>query len=306
MNPLRIGTRGSPLALWQANHVAHLLRSVNGQRPVVLVEIETSGDRVRDRSLASIGGEGVFTREIQNALLREEVDVAVHSLKDLPTVPVEGLTLGAVPPRGPVGDVLVSPKTDCFDQLPRGSTLATSSPRRRSQVLHRRPDLKLVDIRGNVETRLRKLKEQGLDGIILAEAGLVRLGLKDKITEVLDRAWMLPAVGQGALGLECRSGDRETLLLLEKLDDPDTRQSVRAERALLRGLGGGCQMPVGALSEVRGEALWLRGAVLLPDGSRRIEAVTEGPLKDAEALGSALAQLLLGKGARQLLGGGPG
>jgi len=306
MNPLRIGTRGSPLALWQANHIAALLRPLAEPRPVVLVEIETIGDRVRDRALASIGGEGVFTKEIQNALLKEEVDIAVHSLKDLPTVRFEGLTLAAVPRRGPSGDVLVSQRTDCFDQLPQGATIATSSLRRRAQVLSRRPDLKLVDIRGNVDTRLRKLKEQNLDAIILAEAGLVRLGLGGTITEVLDRVWMLPAVGQGALGLECRSGDSDTITLLEKLNDPDTRQSVLAERAMLRGLGGGCQVPIGASAEVRDGSLWLRGAVLLPDGSRRIEAVTEGPLGDAETLGSGLARLLLGKGARELLAGSPG
>ncbi len=301
MNPLRIGTRGSPLALWQANHIAALLRPLAAPRSVVLVEIETSGDRVRDRALSLIGGDGVFTKEIQNALLNDEVDVAVHSLKDLPTVPIAGLSLAAVPERGPTGDVLVSHKVARFQDLPSGARVATSSLRRRAQVLYRRPDLELVDIRGNVETRLRKLKEQDLDALILAEAGLVRLGLGKEITQVLDPNWMLPAVGQGALGLECRSEDRETRELLEKLDDPDTHQAVLAERALLRGLGGGCQVPMGATARVRSEVLWLCGAVLPPDGTRRIEAVTEGPVETAEALGQELAQMLLEKGAKELL-----
>ncbi len=191
--PLRIGTRGSPLALWQANHVAGLLRPLASPRPVALVEIETAGDRVTDVALSQIGGDGVFTKEIQRALLAGTVDVAVHSLKDLPTAPVEGLALGAVPARGPTGDVFVSRRHSRFDLLPLGAVVATSSLRRRAQALHRRPDLQLVNIRGNVETRLRKLDEQNLDAIILAQAGLERLGLAKQITEILDPAWMLLA-----------------------------------------------------------------------------------------------------------------
>jgi hydroxymethylbilane synthase len=304
MNPLRIGTRGSPLALWQANHVGDRLRPLAAPRPVVLVEIETAGDRVRDVSLAQIGGEGVFTKEIQRALQGREVDVAVHSLKDLPTVHVPGLTLAAVPERGPTGDVLVSHRHGRFDTLPPGATVATSSIRRRSQVLHRRPDLRLVDIRGNVDTRLRKLKEQDLDAIILAEAGLVRLGLAERITEILDAAWMLPAVGQGALGLECREDDVETLALLAGLNHADTRQAVLAERAMLRGLGGGCQVPIGAVATVWEGGLRLRGVVLTPDGSRRMEASVEGDPEEAETLGTRLARTLLAQGASQLLGTG--
>jgi hydroxymethylbilane synthase len=303
MNPLRIGTRGSPLALWQANHVANLLRPLAAPRPVVLVEIETLGDRVRDVSLTQMGGQGVFTKEIQRALQTRDVDVAVHSLKDLPTVAVDGLTLAAVPERGPTGDVLVSHRYSRFEALPLRATVATSSLRRRSQVLHRRPDLRLVEIRGNVETRLRKLKEQDLDAIILAEAGLVRLGLAEMITEVLDATWMLPAVGQGALGLECREDDVETRTLLTGLNHADTRQAVLAERAMLRGLEGGCQVPIGAAAVVREGRLRLRGVVLPPDGSRRIESSVEGAAKDAEDLGAQLAQTLLSRGARELQAG---
>ncbi len=213
-SPLRIGTRGSPLALWQARHVAERLRPLAAPRSVELVTIETSGDVVRDLPLAQIGGDGVFTKEIQRALLTDVVDVAVHSLKDLPTTAIDALTLGAIPARGPVGDVFVSRRHPRFDALPPGAVVATGSLRRRAQALHRRPDLTLAAIRGNVETRLRKLDEQELDAIILAQAGLERLGLAEHITEVLDPSWMLSAVGQGALGLECRADDAAVLALL--------------------------------------------------------------------------------------------
>jgi len=237
--PLRIGTRGSPLALWQARPAADLQRPLATPRAVELIEIETAGDSIRDVPLSQIGGDGVFTKEIQRALLAGVVDVAVHSLKDLPTTFVAGLTLGAVPARGPSGDVFVSHKHKHFDELPQGAVVGTSSLRRRSQALHRRPDLTLVNLRGNIETRLRKLDEENFDAIILAEAGLRRLSLESAITEILDPQWMLPAVGQGALGLECRTDDALTLDMLERLNDGPTRQAVLAERALLRGLGGG-------------------------------------------------------------------
>jgi hydroxymethylbilane synthase len=301
MNPLRIGTRGSPLALWQARHVADRLRPLSAPRPLELVEIETAGDRVRDLALTQIGGDGVFTKEIQRALLASEVEVAVHSLKDLPTAPVDGLVLAAVPARGPAGDVFVSRRHRRFDDLSAGAIVGTSSLRRRAQALHRRPDLCLVNLRGNVETRLRKLQEKDLDAIVLAQAGLERLGLAEHISEILDPAWMLPAVGQGALGLECRADDAQTLALLGPLNDPSTRQSVLAERALLRGLGGGCLVPIGAAGRVEGAQLTLRAAVLTPDGTRRVEAETAGPAAEAEALGQRLAETLLARGARHLL-----
>jgi hydroxymethylbilane synthase len=301
MNPIRIGTRGSPLALWQADHVAGCLRPLAAPRPVEIVVIHTAGDQVRDRPLAEIGGEGLFTREIQRALLDRAVDVAVHSLKDLPTVVVEGLVLAAVPERGPSGDVLVSERHRRFDDLPLGVVVATSSLRRRAQALHRRPDLRLVDIRGNVETRLRKLREQGLDALILAAAGLERLGLGAVVTEVLDPAWMLPAVGQGALGVECRADDAPTRDALAGLDHPPTRRAVLAERSLLRTLQGGCQVPLGATARVEGDALAIRAAVVSPDGRRRIEAALRGSADAAEDVGKRLAEQLLAQGARELL-----
>jgi hydroxymethylbilane synthase len=299
--PLRIGTRGSPLALWQARHVAELLRPLAAPRPVELVEIETSGDVVRDLPLSQIGGDGVFTKEIQRALLDNRVDVAVHSLKDLPTTLVPELVLGAVPPRGPSGDAFVSRRHARFDDLPQGAVVGTSSLRRRSQALHRRPDLQLVNVRGNVGTRLSRLDGSDLDALILAQAGLERLGLGANITELLDPLWMLPAVGQGALGLECRADDKTTRSLLAPLNDAATRQAVLAERAMLRGLGGGCLVPVGAAAAVRDGRLALRGVVLPPDGTARVAAEESGPAEESEAVGGRLAEALLAAGARELL-----
>jgi hydroxymethylbilane synthase len=300
MPPLRIGTRGSRLALWQANFVADLLRPLAEPRAVTLVEIETAGDQLRDRSLVQISGEGVFTKEIQRAVLAGQADVALHSLNDLPTVAVEGLVLAAVPPRGPVLDVMVSHRHKSFNDLPSDAVVATSSPRRKAQVLHRKSDLRVVDIRGNVETRLKKLSEENLDALILAKAGLERLGLgKDFFIEVLD--WMLPAVGQGALGLECRADDVTTRELLRKLEDPGTRQAVDAERAFLRALGGGCSVPIGVYTTVQQGKLGLRGVVLSPDGKHHLEGGAFGNLRESETLGNLVAQIVLSQGAQQLL-----
>lgn len=301
MNPLRIGTRGSPLALWQARYVTERLRAVAPDLHIELVEIQTIGDQVRDVPLVQLGGEGAFTKAIQEALLDRRVDVAVHSLKDLPTFAVAGLTLASVPSRGPTGDAFVSKKHRSFADVPTGAVVATSSLRRKAQLLHRRPDLKLVDIRGNVDTRLRKLVDQDLDATILAEAGLVRLGLKEQITEVLDASWMFHAVGQGALGLECRSDDAFTQAILDRLNDPPTRSMVLAERAMLRGLGGGCQVPIGASTAIRDGVLTLRGVVLSVDGTQRIEETASAPMGDAESLGKNVADRLRARGANQLL-----
>lgn len=300
MKPFRIGTRGSPLALWQAHFVRDQLIPIASPREVELVLIETSGDIIRDVALAQLGGDGAFTKEIQKALLAEEVDLAVHSLKDLPTVGNESLTLGAIPPRGHVGDALVSKKYSAMEELPEGATIATSSLRRRAQLLQHRPDLNITDIRGNVDTRLRKLTEEDLDAIILAEAGLHRLGLQEMITEILSREWMLPAVGQGALGLECREGDQETLDLLAALDDEATHQCVLAERELLRSLGGGCQMPLGAMATLSADHLLLKAAVLDVDGAHILRGAIEGDPRTSEDLGRQLAEQLIDQGARDL------
>ncbi len=299
--PLRLGTRGSPLALWQANFVADALRPVAAPRAVELVLIETHGDRDQASALSTMGGFGVFTKAIQNALLDGRADVAVHSLKDLPTVPEPALELVAVPARGPTGDAFVSRKYKRFDDLPDGATVGTSSLRRRAQVLNRRSDLKLLDLRGNIDTRLRKLDEQSLDAIILAEAGLVRLGLADRITEVLDPRWMLPAVGQGAIGLECRADDAETKRVVSVLLCPETFARVQAERAMLYALGGGCLVPIGVTSNVLDGVLTVRGAVLSPDGTRRIVATHSGLATAPLALGQELAAMLLAEGADEVL-----
>lgn len=299
--PLRLGTRGSPLALWQANTIADLLRPIAAPRAVELVLIETHGDRDQASALSAMGGFGVFTKAIQNALLDGRADVAVHSLKDLPTIPEPALELVAVPPRGPTGDAFVSRKFRRFDDLPQGATVGTSSLRRRSQVLNRRPDLKLLDLRGNIDTRLRKLDEQNLDAIILAEAGLVRLGLSDRITEVLDSGWMLPAVGQGAIGLESRSDDAETKRIVSAVRCAETFARVTAERAMLYALGGGCLVPIGTTSKVLDGVLTVRGAVLSPDGKRRIVATHGGLLTSPLAIGQELAGMLLAEGADEVL-----
>jgi hydroxymethylbilane synthase len=301
MGPFRLGTRGSQLALWQANHVADRLRPIIDPRPVELVVIDTHGDLIQDRPLAALGGFGVFTKSIQDALLDNRVDVAVHSLKDLPTIPVPGLELTAVPPRGPTGDAFVSHKHDRFEDLPQGALIGTSSLRRKAQLLNRRRDLRVVDLRGNVETRLRKLRDQDLDGIVLAQAGLLRLGLGDTITEVLDPSWMLPAVGQGAIGLECRTDDAQTRHLVEAINDPATWAAVRAERAMLWGLGGGCLVPIGSLTKVEGHSMTLRGAVLNPQGTRRVVDTLRGLTDQPLNVGAELAARLLSAGARELL-----
>jgi hydroxymethylbilane synthase len=287
--------------MWQANHVARLLRALVHDRPVELVEIVTTGDQVRDRPLAQIGGEGLFTKEIQRGVQENRADVAVHSLKDLPTIAAPGLVLAAVPPRGPTGDAFVSLRHHSFDQLPPRATVATSSVRRKAQLKHRRPQINIVDIRGNIETRVRKLAEQNLDAIILAQAGLERLGLAASITEILDPQWMLPAVGQGALGLECRADDAETQAVLTMLNHAPTFAAVTAERAFLRALGGGCQVPIGAATVVDGQNLTLRGAVLSVDGSRRIDGTISGSAKEPGPLGERLAQQLIAGGASALL-----
>jgi hydroxymethylbilane synthase len=302
--PIRLGTRASPLARWQADWVAGRLRESGVE--VELVHITTQGDQVQTGPIGAIGGTGVFTKEIQRALLDDRIDLAVHSLKDLPTDPVEGLCLAAVPPREAPGDALVcsqhvgrAPIT--FDNLPPGARLGTGSVRRRAQLWHARPDLRMEDVRGNVDTRLRKLDEGQYDALVLAEAGLRRLGLADRITQVLPKSLILPAVGQGALGLEARVDDATTRACLAPLDDPDTHASVLAERALLAALRGGCLAPVGAWGRVEDGALHLTAAVMSGDGQTRLMANAVGQPADAANLGRDVAANLLDQGAAELI-----
>lgn len=303
--PLRIATRASHLALWQANHIAELLRLSHDGLEVELVEISTQGDRDRAEPLRQFGGLGVFTSEVQNALLDGRADLAVHSLKDLPTATNEKLVLAAVPERASVYDALVFAAGSPFhtlEDLPRQARVGTGSPRRQAQLRHHRPDLVLAEIRGNVETRLRKVDDGEYDAIVLAEAGLDRLGLSDRISVRLEPPLMYPAVSQGALGLECRQDDRRTQDYLWAVDDGATHSCVDAERALLRELRAGCHAPLGVFSCVDADHLSLRAVVLDLDGRQRIEAEIGGLLDDAEALGRQLAEELRGKGAATLLG----
>lgn len=296
--PLRLGTRGSKLAQWQANWVAQQLQQAGFAVEVVL--ISTTGDQRQQEPIADVG-QGVFTKEIQRALLDDQVDLAVHSLKDLPTEPTPGLCLAAVPPRAAVGDALLSREGQTFDQLPQGAVIGTGSSRRRAQLWHRRPDLELRDLRGNVDTRLRKLHDGEFDAIILAEAGLSRLDLHAHITEILPLDWYLPAVGQGALGIETREDDATTRAAVGVLDHADTHAAVLAERALLAGLRAGCLAPVGAWGRVVNGQLMLEAAVLSVDGRQRLTAHREGATGDAAALGQNAAEELIAAGATELI-----
>lgn len=290
MRSLRIATRGSALAMWQARWVAAQLSHNHPDLTIELIEIKTTGDQQTQSSLSQIGGQGVFTKEIQVALLNDRADIAVHSLKDLPTVPIAGLQLAAIPERGPVGEAFISYQHDRFDQLPKGATVATGSPRRRALLLHRRPDLNLIDIRGNIDSRLQKLAQHRWDGMILAEAGLARLGWSSSIKEILDPAWMVPAVGQGALALECRSDDQATADLLQSLHHKPTGIAVSAERAFLAGLAGGCMLPTGALATVTGQQVTLHAVFVDAQGRFRLDEQETALGLDAERLGQRLAQ----------------
>jgi hydroxymethylbilane synthase len=297
---IRIGTRGSQLARSQAEWVAARLRVLAPSREVELVEIRTGGDRAPDARLREIGGEGLFTREIQKSLLNGDIDVAVHSLKDLPTAFQDGLLLAAVPARGPALDVLVSPQFGDWRSLPSGARLGTSSPRRRAQLLRLRSDLVIEELRGNVPTRIRKIEELALSGVVLAHAGLYRLGLEHSITYRFTSEEMLPAPGQGALGIECRDDHREVIELLSTLDDGDTRAATTAERTVLAELRGGCHMPLGTYATVAGDQLGLRAAVFGNDGTRCVAESIAGSVTQAESLGRRLAEKLLAVGARDL------
>lgn len=297
-----MGTRGSALARWQAEWVAGRLESM-AQVAIELVLIATAGDEQQHGEIAAIGGEGVFTRRIQQALLQGQIDLAVHSLKDLPTDPVEGLALAAVPTRESVADVLISRSGWSLDELPHEATVGTGSLRRRAALLHVRPDLQMVDLRGNVDTRLRKLDDGQADAIVLAEAGLRRLGLLDaRARHTLPASLMLPAIGQGALGIETRSDDVQTRALVACVDDAASHAAVTAERALLAHLRGGCMAPVGAWGRaVAGDQLLLEAAVFGHDGGERIAGTVKGPLSEAVELGQRLGQDLLNRGAGRLI-----
>ncbi len=302
-NHLIIGTRGSALAMWQAEHIKTLLSKKFPRLTVELKIIHTTGDKILDAPLAKIGGKGVFTKELENALLRKEIDIAVHSLKDLPTTLPKGLTIGAITKREDVRDVFIARKgkKKHFAGLPDGAVIATGSLRRRAQLLHLRPDLEIVDIRGNLNTRMKKLDDSKWDGMILAHAGVKRLGWERRITDIFPAAAILPAVGQGALGIEMRTSDKETSTLVQKLHHPATACCVLAERALLRTLEGGCQVPIGAHARITKARLVLHAVVASLDGILLISGEMRGSVKDPDILGKQLAKKLYKSGGKEIL-----
>lgn len=307
---LVIGTRGSPLAIWQAEHVAARLGETCPGLSVRLERIRTTGDRILDVPLAQVGGKALFVKEIEEALLAGRVDLAVHSMKDVPTDLPAGLAIAAIPRREDPADVLISREGRRLADLPRGARVGTSSLRRQSQLLQHRPDLVVVGLRGNLDTRIRKLDSEGLDAIVLAAAGVKRLGLDRLVTEALPPDVVLPAVGQGALGIEVRERqgrsegcDASVAEIVRALDDPVSHVAVRAERAMLRGLGGGCQVPIAALAAVDGTALLLRGLIASTDGATVIRGEARGATADPDVVGHALAVELLARGGRVILQG---
>ncbi len=311
---LVLGTRGSALAIWQAKHVSARLTAAWPTAQVKLEPIKTTGDKILDVPLASVGGKALFVKEIEEALLEGRVDVAVHSLKDVPADLPAGLTLAATPERDDPADVLISRTAARLDQLRRGARIGTSSLRRQAQLLHYRPDLDVVGIRGNLDTRIRKLQTEGLDAIVLARAGVRRLGLENVITEVLAPEVVLPAVGQGILAVETRDGSRgqpdrpgslsdaAVLEMVAVLDHRPTHVIMQAERAFLRRLGGGCQVPVAALARLDEEAIHLTGLIAEVDGCGVVRGEARGRVSDPGAVGVELAEDLLDRGGRAILG----
>jgi len=289
------------LAVWQAEWVQARLKELAPGLTVTLQRIKTSGDKILDVPLAAIGGKGLFVKEIEEALLREEIDLAVHSMKDVPTILPDGLSILCVPAREDPRDVLVSRDSCSLDQLPKGSRIGTSSLRRQAQLLHYRPDLHIELLRGNLDTRLRKLHNGEYDAIVLAAAGLMRMGWSNKVTEYLPPEVSLPAIGQGALGLEGRRHDRFVETLVEKLEHRPTRTAVMAERALLKRFEGGCQVPIAAHATVKGDTLIMDGLIASVDGQRLIRDTIQGPASEAQSLGSQLAEKLLAQGGDRIL-----
>ena len=298
---LRIATRKSPLALWQAEHVAARLRAAHPGLAVELVGMSTQGDRILDSPLAKVGGKGLFVKELEVALLDGRADIAVHSMKDVPVEFPDGLHLPVILEREDPRDAFVSNAYARFEDLPQGARVGTSSLRRQCQLAARRPDIVIDSLRGNVNSRLAKLDAGQFDAIILAAAGLKRLGFADRIRCELEPETSLPAIGQGAIGIECRRDDARTGALIAVLDDPDTHLRLRAERALNTRLKGGCQVPIAGHAILDGDQLWLRGLVGELDGSRTLRAERRGPASEAEALGVQLAEDLLALGADVIL-----
>jgi hydroxymethylbilane synthase len=298
---LHIATRKSPLALWQANHVRDALRARHPELEVELVTMTTQGDKILDTPLAKVGGKGLFVKELETGMLEGRADLAVHSMKDVPVAFPAGLGLAAVLPREDPRDALISNEYSSIDELPQGARVGTSSLRRQCQLRRIRPDLQVLDLRGNVNTRLAKLDKGDYDAIMLAAAGVKRMGWEARITELLAPEQFIPAIGQGAIGIEIRVNDERVRALVEELNDSQTATRIRAERALNEALQGGCQVPIAGYSEISHGVIVLRALVGRPDGSDMVQGVISGRPEDAEELGQVLAEDLLSRGARQIL-----
>lgn len=300
MKTLKLGTRGSQLAVWQARQVAFRIKEEFPDINIQIYTVRTKGDKILDVALSKIGDKGLFTKEIEKELLSGNIDIAVHSMKDLPSVLERGLTVGAVLKRENPQDVLVSARRYKFSNLPEGAVIGTSSLRRKAQLKALRPDVTVVDIRGNVETRIRKMIENDLDAIIVAYAGVKRLNIETYISDYLPYEIMLPAVGQGAIAVECREGDEKVLKVLAAINDQATMAEVRAERAFMRTLEGGCQMPVGALAKSQDDKLLLEGLIASLDGKLVYRDRLEGSLDQPEEIGLRLARKLLQAGGEKI------
>ncbi len=303
-NTIIIGSRASALALWQSEHVASLIQQMHPSIIVEIKKIKTTGDIILDSPLSKIGDKGLFTKELDRALLDGEIDLAVHSLKDVPTQLNSGLILGAIMEREDVRDVFIAhpeKKYLSLSDVPKGGKIATGSLRRKCQLLQHRPDLTIVDIRGNLKTRKEKLEQSDWDGMLLAKAGVTRLGWSSMISEVFSPTFILPAVGQGALGIEIRENDPEILKLIVPLDHKETRQATTGERALLRHLEGGCQIPIGTFGRIENARFFLDALVGSLDGKRIVNGSVSGTPEDAETLGTNLAKELLSNGAKEIL-----
>ncbi len=298
---LNIGTRGSQLALFQANWVKDQLVQTHPDLNVTLIKIKTTGDKIQDAPLAKIGGKGLFVKEIEEALLQKRIDLAVHSIKDVPTEFPQGLHLSAITKREDPRDVFISRDGKTLRDLPPNPKIGTSSLRRQAQLLHFRSDFELVPLRGNLDTRLKKLRTMNLDGIVLALAGVKRLGLEERVTEIIPADISLPAIGQGALGIETRMADKDVEEKIRFLNDRESSIAVSAERAFLKRLEGGCQVPIAAYARPVGKMVHLEGLVGSIDGKRLIRHRVEGPIENAESLGIELAEILLRKGAKEIL-----
>ena len=295
--PLKIGTRGSPLALWQAHETRRRLMAAFGldEAAFEIVVIKVTGDQIQDKALREIGGKGLFTREIEEALLDGGIDIAVHSMKDMPVLQPEGLVLDCYLERADVRDAFVSPHYGSIAELPQGAVVGSSSLRRRAQLALRRPDLRLVEFRGNVQTRMRKLEDRVADATFLAMAGLTRLGMLEVVRSAIEPEEMLPAVAQGAIGVERRAADDRVAALLAAIHHGETGQRLAAERSFLATLDGSCETPIAGLAVLEGDQLWLRGEILRPDGSASLTGERRGPIGEGAAMGRDLAEDLLAK-----------